>query len=77
MNVSEAIATRKTIRAFKSDPVSRKTIEEIVRLCARAPSGGNVQPWKVHALIGAARDEVAGYVTAEDRTVAELSATLP
>lgn len=70
MNVSEAIATRKTIRAFKSDPVSRKTIEEIVRLCARAPSGGNVQPWKVHALIGAARDELV-------RRVAEVRKTSP
>src|SRR6185312_6432121 len=58
MNVSEALATRKTVRAFKSDPVSRTTIEEIVRLAARAPSGGNVQPWKVYALIGPARDEL-------------------
>jgi len=58
MKVSEAIATRKTIRAFKSSPVSRLTIEEIVRLAARAPSGGNLQPWKVHALLGPARDEL-------------------
>jgi nitroreductase len=58
MNVSEALATRKTIRAFKSDPVSRAIIEKIVVQAARAPSGGNVQPWKVHALIGPARDEL-------------------
>jgi len=58
MKVSDAIATRKTIRAFKSDPVSRGTIENIVSLAARAPSGGNVQPWKVYALIGPARDEM-------------------
>lgn len=58
MRVSEAIATRKTIRAFRPDPVSRKTIEDILTLAARAPSGGNVQPWKVHALMGPARDEL-------------------
>ena len=58
MNVSEALATRKTVRAFRPDPVSRATIEEIVRAAARAPSGGNLQPWKVYALIGPARDEL-------------------
>jgi len=58
MKVSDAIATRRTIRAFKTDPVSRKTIEEIITLAARAPSGGNLQPWKIHALIGPARDEL-------------------
>ena len=58
MKVSDAIATRKTMRAFKPDPVSRETIEKIISLAARAPSGGNVQPWKVHALIGPARDEL-------------------
>ena len=70
MNVSEAIATRKTIRAFKSKPISRKVIEEIVQLAARAPSGGNLQPWKVHALIGPARDELV-------RRVAEVRKTHP
>ena len=58
MKVSEAIATRKTVRAFKSDPVPRETIESILSLAARAPSGGNLQPWKVYALLGPARDEL-------------------
>lgn len=58
MKVSDAIATRKTIRAFKPDPVSRATVEAILTLAARAPSGGNLQPWKVYALLGEARDEL-------------------
>lgn len=58
MKVSEALATRKTIRAFKPDPVSRETIESILALASRAPSGGNLQPWKVYALFGEARDEL-------------------
>jgi len=58
MNVSEALATRISVRAFKSDPVPRAIVEEILRKAARAPSGGNLQPWKVHVLLGAARDEL-------------------
>jgi nitroreductase len=58
MNVSEALATRKSIRAFRPDSVPRQTIESILALAARAPSGGNLQPWKVHVLIGAAKDEL-------------------
>lgn len=58
MNVSEALATRKSIRAFRPDPVARYTIESILEGAARAPSGGNLQPWKVHVLIGDAKDEL-------------------
>jgi nitroreductase len=58
MKVSEALVTRKSVRAFKPDPVSRETVEKLLALAARAPSGGNLQPWKVHVLIGAAKDEL-------------------
>ncbi len=58
MLVSEALRTRKTVRAFKSDPVPTRTITEILALAARAPSGGNLQPWRAFVLNGAARDEL-------------------
>ncbi|MEJ0042676.1 MAG: nitroreductase family protein [Rhizomicrobium sp.] len=58
MNVSEALASRKSVRAFRPDAVPRAVIEEILTKAARAPSGGNLQPWKVHVLLGAARDEL-------------------
>jgi nitroreductase len=58
MNVSEALATRKSIRSFRPDPVPRETIEQLLAAAARAPSGGNLQPWKVHVLLGAAKDEL-------------------
>ncbi|HEY1710849.1 MAG TPA: nitroreductase [Rhizomicrobium sp.] len=58
MKVSEALATRKTVRAFKSDPVPTDTILKIVEQAARAPSGGNLQPWRTYVLNGAARDEL-------------------
>jgi nitroreductase len=58
MDVSEAIATRKAIRAFRPDPVPLETVKKILALAARAPSGGNLQPWKVYVVVGAARDEL-------------------
>jgi len=47
MNVSDAIKSRKSIRAFLSKPVSNKTIKLLLEKASRAPSGGNLQPWKI------------------------------
>jgi len=58
MLVSEALATRKTVRAFLPDPVPLETVKAILACAARAPSGGNLQPWRVYLLMGAARDEL-------------------
>lgn len=55
MDVDEAITTRRSIRAFKPDPVSRATIEHILAVAARAPSGSNTQPWKVYVVAGEAK----------------------
>lgn len=52
MRVSEAIKSRMTIRQFLDKPVPEKTIREIIESAKRAPSGGNLQPWTVHVLIG-------------------------
>lgn len=48
MNILDAIQSRKSIRAFKLDPVPRETVEEILRISQRAPSGTNTQPWHVY-----------------------------
>ena len=45
--VEEALLSRRSVRAFRPDPVPRATVEEILRLASRAPSGTNVQPWTV------------------------------
>jgi nitroreductase len=52
MDVSEAIAARVSIRAFKPDPVPEATVADILVRAAQAPSGGNLQPWRVYALAG-------------------------
>jgi nitroreductase len=46
MDVSEAIEKRKSIRAFKPDPVPLETLEQILRQAVRAPSWANTQPWE-------------------------------
>jgi nitroreductase len=53
MNVTEAVLSRRSTRAFVDRPPERETIEEILTLAARAPSGGNLQPWHVDVLTGA------------------------
>ena len=47
-----AVATRRSVRAFLSTPVPRATIERILALASRAPSGTNTQPWRVYVLTG-------------------------
>ena len=53
--VDAAITSRRSLRAFLPTPVPRQTIEEILTVAARAPSGVNTQPWKVTVLTGAAK----------------------
>ncbi len=53
MNVSQAVAQRISVRAFRPNPVPGAVVREILEAAARAPSGGNLQPWRVHALTGA------------------------
>lgn len=50
--VVDAITSRKSIRAFVSDSVPQSTIERILTIAARAPTGVNIQPWKVRVLRG-------------------------
>lgn len=53
MQVSEAILSRFTCRAFLPTPVPRQDIETILNRASRSPSGGNLQPWRVWVLAGA------------------------
>lgn len=53
--VDEAITSRRSVRAFLPDPVDDETISRILTVAARAPSGTNMQPWKVYVARGAAK----------------------
>jgi nitroreductase len=58
MDVRDAVATRFSCRAFLPTPVPLATVREILGRAARAPSGGNLQPWRVHALAGAVLEDL-------------------
>ncbi len=50
-----AITSRHSIRAYLDRAVPRETLEAILAVAARAPSGTNTQPWQVHVLTGGAK----------------------
>ena len=50
MNVSEAVKSRKSVRKFLEKPVSNNLISELLSKASRAPSGGNLQPWKIFVI---------------------------
>jgi len=52
MDIVEAIKTRKSIRGYKPDPVSKDTLKEILEIAVRAPSGMNTQPWEFTVITG-------------------------
>lgn len=54
MNVSEAVAARHSVRAFLDKPVDGALIRRLLEQAARAPSGGNLQPWHLHVVGGEA-----------------------
>ena len=62
--VDRAITSRRSIRAYLPTPVPRQTIEEILAVASRAPSGTNTQPWKVYVLTGAARQRLSASICA-------------
>ncbi len=52
MDVSEAVASRRSIRAFLDEPVDRALLERVLEKAQRSPSGGNTQPWHGVVLAG-------------------------
>jgi nitroreductase len=69
MSVSEAVATRRSVRGFLDTPVDDALIREILVKAARAPSGGNLQPWHIYVLSG---DKLAQLKTLMQARVMEL-----
>ncbi|MDI1275504.1 nitroreductase [Polaromonas sp.] len=66
-----------SVRAFLPKAVPRETLEQLLAIASRAPSGTNTQPWKVYVLQGDSRDSLVGKVCAAHdaiRASAELAA---
>jgi nitroreductase len=63
-DVFEALTSRRSVRAFLPTPVERSTVERILALASRAPSGTNIQPWKVWVVAGAAKQNLSEKILA-------------
>lgn len=59
MELLEAIRERRSIRAFKPDPVPRESIEQILNLAILAPSAINLQPWEFIVVVGEEKDRLS------------------
>ncbi len=55
---ADAIASRRSVRAFLPTPIPQHTIHDLLNLAARAPSGSNIQPWQVIVLTGTALQQL-------------------
>lgn len=71
MDFDELAQSRRSIRGYKTDPVPRALIDEVLALAKMAPSSMNTQPWHVHVLTGAPLDEV------RRRNMAEMETGVP
>jgi len=66
-SVSEALDTRITVRQFLDTPVPEEILQRILAKSMRSPSGGNLQPWKLHVMTG---ETLAKFkATAAERTL--------
>ena len=52
MDIIEAVKTRKSVRAYKPDPVPADVLQEILEISVRAPSAMNTQPWEFTVVAG-------------------------
>lgn len=67
MQIDEAIRSRRSVRRFLPTPVSAASIRHILELAARAPSGNNVQAWRVHVVTGSALERLGEAMLIEAR----------
>jgi nitroreductase len=59
LSVLQAVVDRRSIRRFLPTSVPMPTVRAILHAAARAPSGTNIQPWKVHVVTGATRERLS------------------
>ncbi|MGB8860425.1 MAG: nitroreductase [Ilumatobacteraceae bacterium] len=62
MDVAAAVHARSSIRQFLAEPVSDEVLRSLLTDASRAPSGGNVQPWRVYVVNGESMSRLRGYL---------------
>lgn len=61
-SIDDAIASRRSVRAYLPTPVPRVLVERILEVAARAPSGTNMQPWHVYVTAGEAKERLSAAI---------------
>ncbi|GAA3363678.1 nitroreductase [Streptomyces antimycoticus] len=64
MDVYEAVNSRQAVRAFSDQPVRKEVLERVLVAATRAPSSGNLQPWRAYVLAGEPLAELKTRATA-------------
>ena len=81
MKISEAVEQRMSVRAFLKDMPPADLVKQVIEAALRAPSGGNLQPWRVHVLAGEALqamvDDVAQVIAERPRSETPEYAVYP
>jgi nitroreductase len=75
--LDDALRARRSVRAFRPDPVPYALVAELLTTAAQAPSGTNIQPWKVHVVAGEARRRLEAEVLAYRETRPDTHAEFP
>lgn len=63
--VTGAVKSRRSVRAFKPDAVDAEVLKEVLQTALWAPSGGNLQPWRLRVATGDTLKEITRRVTAK------------
>lgn len=63
--VARSVQARRSVRAFNDQPVTREALLSLLQIAGHAPSNGNTQPWRVHALTGEAKAQLSRAVMAQ------------
>ena len=58
MNLKELIKSRYSVRSFTDESIDIETIKEILEISSCAPSGGNIQPWKIYVVTNNAKEKL-------------------
>jgi nitroreductase len=62
VNVYEAVRSRRSVRGFLGEPVPAAVLTRVISAALRAPSGGNLQPWRLYLLSGSRLEDLKSRV---------------
>lgn len=65
MQVTEAVMNRRSVRGFRPEPVAPELLTALLETASRAPSGGNVQPWRLYLVNGDAMVRFREHLTTQ------------